>query len=257
MWASSTRLVGSRRFPDGVAGDDLVLARADAVGVGGDLGQALGGGQVGVGARVAGGHQVVGGADVAEQLDQRDPGPAVQLLEVAGLERLDEHLGPGAGVAVGPEGGQQRLLERQADRVEVGRVLGLGVDADPGPLGQVDDLLEGRHLVEAVEGGVVGPQVGDALLGPQGTQLGQGEVLGPPAGQLDPVEESWWPGGRRTRGGRRHRWWWRSRARAWPPGRGPWSRPGRARCSRRPWRWPAGRRPGCARAGSRWRRGGR
>ena len=46
------------------------------------------------------------------------------------------------------EGGQQRLLERQADRVEVRRVLGLRVDGDrppqppAPPLREVDDLLQ-------------------------------------------------------------------------------------------------------------------
>jgi hypothetical protein len=67
-------------------------------------------------------------------------------------------------------------------KAEVGRVLGLRVDAHAGALGEVDDLLEGRDELGAVEDGVGRPHVGQALLGPQGPQLGQGEVLGEPAG---------------------------------------------------------------------------
>src|SRR4029434_9321769 len=37
-------------------------------------------------------------------------------------------------------------------------------------------------------GGVGGPQVREPLHGPQGPQLGQGEVLGEPAGVLHPVD---------------------------------------------------------------------
>jgi hypothetical protein len=61
-------------------------------------------------------------------------------------------------------------------------VLGLRVDAHAGALGEVDDLLEGRDELGAVEDGVGRPHVGQALLGSQRAQLGQGEVLGEPAG---------------------------------------------------------------------------
>ncbi len=172
-----------------VAGHDQVLARADAVGVAGDLGQAGRGGQVGVGPGVTGDDEVVRLAGRVEELDQRQIGALAKLLEVADLERLDEHGRPPAAVPGGLQGGQERLLERQADRVEVGRVLGLRVDAHVPPLGQGDHLREGGDLVEAVERGVGGPQVRDALLGPQRPQLGQREVLGEPAGQRDAVDD--------------------------------------------------------------------
>src|SRR4029453_8189358 len=50
------------------------------------LGRAGRGAQVGVAPRVAGDHEVVGPADGVDELDQRQPGLAVQLLEVGRLE---------------------------------------------------------------------------------------------------------------------------------------------------------------------------
>src|SRR5690606_8915195 len=82
----------------------------------------------------------------------------------------------------------------QALRYVVGRVLGLRVDADrPTQLrgelaGQGDDLVQGGDLVLAVVGGVLRPQVRDALGGAQRLQLGQGEVLHEPAGVLGAVD---------------------------------------------------------------------
>ena len=96
---------------------------------------------------------------------------------------------------------RQRLLQRQADRGEVGRVLGLGVDADH-PAAASDSRparsmisWKRRDLVAAVVGGVVGPQLGEPLLGPQRLQLGEGEVLGEPAGDRDAVDGLGGPAG--------------------------------------------------------------
>ena len=54
--------------------------------------------------------------------------------------------------------------------------------------GQVQDLVQGRDLVLAVVRGVVRAELRQPLLRPQGPQLGQGEVLGEPAGQADAVD---------------------------------------------------------------------
>ena len=86
------------------------------------------------------------------------------------------------------QGCQQRLLEGQPDRGEVARVLGLGIDADRAPQshslgpGQIEDLVEGRDLVTAVEDGVLGAYGGKSLCCPQCAQLGQREIFGEPAG---------------------------------------------------------------------------
>ena len=78
----------------------------------------------------------------------RAGGVAAQRAQVAGLEGLDEHR-PAEPV----ERGQQRRLERQPERGEVRRVLGLGVDADAGARGERDDLVERRDPEAAVERG--------------------------------------------------------------------------------------------------------
>ena len=122
---------------------------------------------------------------------------------------------------------------------------------------QVDDLLEGRDLVAAVVERVALADVGQPLLGAQRLQLGEREVLGEPAVRRCRRRSPSSSGGRRTRDGRRRRWSRRSRARGAPPARGPSSRRGRARCSRRPCARRAGRSRPCARADSRPRRGGR
>jgi len=130
----------------------------------------------------------------AQELHERHVEPLVQRAEVRGLEGLHEDLRAARVQPAGLQRGDERLLERQADRAEVRRVLGLGVDADRPPelvgqpLHKVDDLLERRDLVEAVVGGVARPQRGDALLGPQRLQLGQREVLGEPAAQGHAVD---------------------------------------------------------------------
>jgi len=73
-------------------------------------------------------------------------------------------------------------------------VLDLGDDADLAPqlggepLAQLQHLLEGRHLVGAVVGGVALAQLRDALHGAQGLELGEGEILGEPAGEGDAVD---------------------------------------------------------------------
>ena len=85
-------------------------------------------------------------------------------------------------------------LERKADALEVGRVLGLGIDPDrpvqllalPGD--QVEHLVQRGHLEPPVVAGVLRPDSRHPLLGAQGLELGEGEVLGEPAGDGDAVD---------------------------------------------------------------------
>jgi hypothetical protein len=92
-------------------------------------------------------------------------------------------------------------LEGEALLAEVGGVLGLRVDADvpaqlPGQsLGEIDDLLQGGHLVAAVEDRVPLAELRDAFLGPQRLQLAQREVLGEPAGGRHAVQRLGRPAG--------------------------------------------------------------
>ena len=53
---------------------------------------------------------------------------------------------------------------------------------------QREHLLERRHLVEAVVRGVARPHLRQPLLGAEGLELGQREVLGEPAGDLVAVD---------------------------------------------------------------------
>lgn len=57
------------------------------------------------------------------------------------------------------------------------------------PVGPSQHLLEGGDLPAAVVEGVLLAVAGDALLGAQGLQLGEGEVLGEPAGVGDAVDD--------------------------------------------------------------------
>jgi hypothetical protein len=111
--------------------------------------------------RVHGGHEVEGpGLGVGQEVD-----PAIAPVE---------RVGGGVGVLVDPRDGQLSAVG--------------GVDPDAGVPGQVDDLLQGGDLVEAVEGGVVRSQGGQALAGTQGLELREREVLGEPARDLDAID---------------------------------------------------------------------
>ena len=129
-----------------------------------------------------------------EQLHERDLELAVERLQVADLERLHEHLRVALVEPVAVERGDERRLERQPDRAEVRRVLGLGVDPDRPvqlarqALGEVDDLLERRHLEAAVVDRVALADVRDPLLRPQRLELGEREVLREPAGDRGAVD---------------------------------------------------------------------
>ena len=85
----------------------------------------------------------------------------------------------------------QRLFQRKADLREIRRVLGLGTKTDGATLAsgvtvhlhqEIDDLLKRGHLEPSVVGGAA--QVGEALPGPEGLELLEGEVLGEPACHL-------------------------------------------------------------------------
>ncbi len=177
--------------------DQLVLAGSEPVGVLGDVTQPVRGDQVGVAARIACGDQVVRRPAAAGELGQAEVAAPVQLGEVGRLEALQVDRVP-AVVAVGGQGGQQRLLQGEPDPVEVRRVLGLGVDphgsarAGAGVPGQVEHLVERGHGVLAVVGGVAGAHAGDALDRAQGLELRKGEVLGEPTRERNPVHG---PGG--------------------------------------------------------------
>ena len=89
-------------------------------------------GQVG---RAAGGVDELGEVHV----DHR-----VELAQVGDLEGLDDHLVVGVVHLALRQRGDQRLLEGEADGVEVGRVLGLRVDADALAPRQLEHLVERR-----------------------------------------------------------------------------------------------------------------
>ena len=180
-------------------GDDLREGRAERVDAGrADLAHARGGlVEVVVADGVAGGHGVVGRAvDAGEE--HRLGLEAEVLVEIAQVGEL-EGLHGGGGVAlvqaVLVEQLDDALLHGQADGVEVGGVLDLGDDADlaavPGreALPQLEHLLEGGHLVPAVVGRGLGADLRQALLGAQGLELGEGEVLGEPAGEGHAVDD--------------------------------------------------------------------
>jgi hypothetical protein len=176
------------RAPAGVARDDVVLRGTGDVGVLRHLSQAGGRGHVAVGRRAARGEHVPGLAGLrVEELDERDAGQQrAQRLEVRDLEGLDGHLPVATGDVVATQGLDEGLLERQAERAEVRRVLELRDEPDPAMqlarelVAQVDDLLERRDRVAAIVERVALAQVGQALLRPQRLELGEREVLGEP-----------------------------------------------------------------------------
>ena len=167
---------------------------------------ALGGGRGGAGGGrvvrvvvdlVPGGDGVVPRALVPEQergvrLEAEAP---VQVGEVAQLEGLHGGAAVGTVQAVRGQGLDDALLLGQADAVEVGGVLDLGDDPDltAGLLGQalaqLQDLLERGDLEHAVVRGGARTGLGQALLRAEGLELGEGEVLGEPAGLLDAVHD--------------------------------------------------------------------
>ena len=141
-------------------------------------------------------------------------------------------------------------------------MLGLGGDPDrlaaagARVLGQVDDLVDRGDRVEPVEGGVAGRTFGSRSFA---------RSVRSSARVKSSVNQPVWlrrrrsssSSGPRTPGGRRRRWSRRCCSRAGRRAGRPWSTPRRARCSRRTAGWRARSWPGCARAGSRWRRGAR
>ena len=179
-----------QRAAVGVARDDVVLRRADGVGVARDLRQARGRGEVGPRARVAGDREVVRARapGAPSSCTSGTSSVRVERLQVADLERLHEHERAALVQVVVVERAHERLLERQADRAEVRRVLGLGIDADRAAqlvrqaLGEVDHLLERGHLEAAVVDRVALADLRDPLLRAQRLELGEREVLGEPAG---------------------------------------------------------------------------
>src|SRR5262245_50760109 len=188
-----TGQAGSRRA------NDVALPRTDAVGVGFDLPQPGVGDEEAEGAleqtRIARGGPVVGpverrgeieaavGIHVVgvDQLDQADRRQIAQLHQIALLERLDEDWRVAAVPAGLCQHLHQPLLERQADRLVVGRVFGLWIDADGAALllgltlDERDDLLKRGYLELAVE--LLRP-VGEVLHTAQPLDLGQREVRG-------------------------------------------------------------------------------
>ncbi len=97
-------------------------------------------------------------------------------------------------VAVAVQGLHQRAFHGQAEALEVGAVLDLGVQADGALLAdlqafhQVDDLLQGGDLEGAVQARIARADRGDALDGAQGLQFGEGEVFAEPAGEFHSVD---------------------------------------------------------------------
>ncbi len=119
---------------------------------------------------------------------------AADLLEVGDLEGLQPHRRGPAVEAMGADELDERLLRIQALVVEVRRVLDLGDDPDGSAVlllegaPEGEDLLERRYLLAAVVEGVVRTHLRQPLLGAQGLEFGEREVLGEPARDVDAVE---------------------------------------------------------------------
>src|SRR6267142_3186512 len=195
---------------DGGRAHDVALPGSDAVGVSLDLAQPLVGGEEVEPARqqprIAGGGPIVRsvegrreveravGVDVVgvDELDRPVVRQPPQLLEARWLEGLEEHGRVAPIPAGGVQDAREPALERQADRLVVRRVLGLGVDADGAALvprlslDEGDDLLERRDLKAAVE---LRRPVGEGLHGAQRLDLAQREVRREPAVVRGPVDD--------------------------------------------------------------------
>jgi len=180
---------GGRAGEGAVAVDlqDLPPFRSHGLGVAGDGLQPPGPDHVGI----AHARQVGRSALGRDQLDAGRPGEAGQGLQGPDLEALHQDRGGGRVEALGPQRRRHDGLEGHAETAEMGGVLHLRAEADGAaqprrfPPGQGRDLGEGEDSVLAVVAGAVRAQLGQALAGAQGLQLGQGEVLGEPA--LDPL----------------------------------------------------------------------
>ncbi len=177
--------------------NDRAQLRADAVGVHGDVLQAGWGHHLCVGQRATGLGDVGRlGVTLPQQLQQADVAVArdlaAQVAQVGGLERLDGDRAD-VGIGVAAQRRQQFVFHRQADRLEVGRVLDLRHQADatvgtPCLLHQEgQDLVKAGDAELAVVGGAA--QFWQALTRVQRLQLGQGEVFGEPALNLLPVDD--------------------------------------------------------------------
>ena len=97
------------------------------------------------------------------------------------------------------QGLQQWLLQRQTQLLEVGGVLGFGINSDlaaGGPLHgshQPQHIGQGGNRELAIEATIGGPHLGNALHRAQGLNFRQGEILAePPAdgGAVDPLIDS-------------------------------------------------------------------
>ena len=107
------------------------------------------------------------------------------------LERLDEYGSVAAIPAVLRQRRDQLLFERQADAAEVGRMLGLGIDADrpaarrAEALGQLDHFVERRDRELAVVG--VGSER-QAFARAERLNFREREILAEPSGDRLPVD---------------------------------------------------------------------
>ncbi len=181
----------------GIPRDDRAQLRADRIGVAGNLAQALRGHHPCVIERAAGdGHVVRLRRRRVEQLQQADvrvrrTDLVAQVAQVADLEGLDLDRRR-ARVCMTGERRQQQIFHRQAERAEMGAVLDLRHEADAPSAGggfgsgEVDHLLQRDDRPAAVMRG--GAPLRQAFARTQGLQLGQGEVLGEPAGHRHAVD---------------------------------------------------------------------
>ena len=181
-------------------------------------------GEGGDGLDPGGGFHVDGGRALGHQHHPaRAAAESVEGLQRLDLEALDEdRRAPAVFRLFFLERVDQPAFQRQADAGEVGRVLHLRIGAD-GPAGaaalglrQVDDLLVGRDRLAAVERRADRPQRRQTLAGAQRLQLGEGEVLGEPAGDRLAVDDLSGLAGGELAAGRRRRSCRRSRSRGGP-----------------------------------------
>jgi hypothetical protein len=171
---------GGVSVPHEGRGDEAFLD-PDCAGVARDVDKPVAPDHLGVGAREAPRGEVPRAPLRVDELDQRELRLARELPQVADLEGLDEDRRVRAIEAVASQGGEQRRLQRQPQRGEVGRVLRLGVDADR-PACRGDErqhLVEGRDPEAAIEGRPA--QLREPLAGAQRLELRDREILGEPA----------------------------------------------------------------------------
>ena len=163
----------------------MVFLRTYAIGISGDLRQSLRGGHLVVAQAAARRRYVIGLTSWSEELDQGNVGQGTQLAQVRHFEGLNENR-LAAAETVAMQGLQQWLLHRQTQLLEVGGVLGFGINSDLATGGQFHGSHQFQHIDQggnrelAIEAAFAGSHLGNAFHGAQGLDFRQGEILAEP-----------------------------------------------------------------------------